>query len=410
MRIWIKLLLGGIIGAALGLFLPLHEGATAGLFSTISEIVLNIGRWVLFPLVFFSVAVATHELRQERQVIVVYGRIIGYLAAATAILVIFGTLSIVVLSPARIPIINEQHAPFSIPSFKAILLQLFPRNLFLIFTNEGNFLLPIYFLAFFIGLNFSFDRLITRPTVQFFDSIGRTFYHINSFVVELLSIGVIALSAYLLLGLRSSPDLGLFSQLLTVLVIDIVIVVFGLYPILLFYLGDRENPYRWLYATLASAIAGFFSGNSYFSLSVAIRHGKESLGVPRSIGGPAFPLAVLFGRSGTALVTAVSFVVILKSYSSLGITPLQVLWVMGAAFVVSLLLGSVPGMGAFVALSLLCGSYGKGLEEGYLILKPVAPLLISFGVLLDMITASLVSLLVARHERLQKEIDVKDYI
>ncbi len=410
MRIWIKLLGGGIIGAALGFFLPMNEGATADTFSVISDVVLNIGRWVLFPLVFFSVAVATHELRQDKRVFLVYGRIILYLAAATAILVIFGTLSIVVLSPARIPIIDEQHIAFSLPSFKDILFQLFPRNLFKIFGNEGGFLLPIYFLSFFIGLNFSFDRLITRPAFQLFDSLARIFYHINSFIVEILAIGMIALAAYLMLGMRASPDLGLFTQLLTVLVVDTVIVVFGLFPVLLFYLGERENPYRWLYATLAGAIAGFFSGNAYFSLSVTIRHGKESLGVPRSVGGPAFPLAVLFGRGGTALVTAVSFVVILKSYSSLGITFLQVLWVMGASFVVSYLLGSVPGMGAFVALSLLCGSYGKGLEQGYLILKPIAPLLVSFGVMLDMITASLVSLLVARHEGIQKEIEVKDYI
>ncbi|HUX20815.1 MAG TPA: cation:dicarboxylase symporter family transporter [Spirochaetia bacterium] len=410
MRIWIKLLLGSIIGVALGLFLPLKEGATAQTFSVISDIVLNIGRWVLFPLVFFSVAAATHELRQDKHVLVVFGRIIAYLAASTAILVIFGTLSIVLLSPARIPIIDEQHVAFTLPSFISILHQLFPQNMFTIFSNDGNFLLPIYFLAFFIGLNFSFDRLITRPTYQLFDSLGRIFYHINSFVVELLAIGMIALSAYLLLGLRASPDLGLFTQLITVLVIDVAIIIFGLYPVLLFYLGERENPYRWLYATLAPAIAGFFSGNSYFSISVTIRHGKESLGVPRTVGAPAYPLAVLFGRAGTALVTAVSFVVILKSYSSLGISIGQVFWVMGASLLVSFLLGSVPGMGAFVALSLLCSSYGKGLEQGYLILKPVAPLLVSIGVLLDMVTASLVSLLVARHEGLQKEIEVKDYI
>lgn len=410
MRIWIKLLVGGIIGVALGLFVPLRGGATAATFSVISEVILNIGRWVLFPLVFFSVAVATHELRQDKHVLAVYGRIIAYLAAATAILVIFGTLSILVFSPGRIPIIDEQHVAFSIPSFKHIILELFPRNLFTIFNGDGNYLLPIYFLSFFLGLNFSFDRLITRPTYQFFDSIGRIFYHINAFIVELLAIGMIALAAYLLLGMRASPDFGLFSQLLLVLGVDIAVVVFGLFPILLFYLGGRENPYRWLYATLAAAITGFVSGNAYFSLSVALRHGKESLGVPRSVGGPAFPMAVLFGRAGTAMVTAITFVVILKSYSSLGITVMQVLWVMGASFLIAYLLGSVPGMGAFVGLSLLCGMYGKGLEQGYLIVKPVAPLLVSFGVLLDMVVASLVSLLVARHEGIQKEISARDYI
>jgi aerobic C4-dicarboxylate transport protein len=410
MRIWIKLLVGSIIGVALGLFLPARDGATAETFSVISSIVLNVGRWVLFPLVFFSVAVGVYELRQDKKVLAILGRTIAYLAAATAILVIVGTVSIVALSPGRIPIIDEQHVAFTIPTFKEILLQLFPKNLFGIFNGDGNYLLPIYFLSFFIGLNFSFDRLITRPTSQLFDSLGRIFYHINSFIVEILPIGIIALAGYLVLQLRAAPDLGLFSQLLLVLVVDVAVVVFGLFPILLFYLGERENPYRWLYATTASAIAGFFSGDAYFSVSVALRHGKESLGVPRTVGSSSFPLAVLFGRAGSAFVTAVSFVVILMSYSSLGISVFQVLWVVGAAFLVSFMLGAVPGMGAFVATSLLCTMYGKGLEQGFLILNPVAPLLVSVGVLLDMIVASLVSLLVARHEHLSKEVETKDHI
>jgi hypothetical protein len=38
------------------------------------------------------------------------------------------------------------------------------------------------------------------------------------------------------------------------------------------------------------------------------------------------------------------------------------------------------------------------------------PILISFGVLLDVFTASLVSLLVSRHEEVLKEIEPADYI
>lgn len=410
MRIWIKLLLGGIIGSALGLFLPTAEGATANTLSLISQIVINIGRWVLFPLVFFSLAVAIYELRQDKKVLAVVGRAIVYLAATTAILVVLGIVTVIAFSPSRVPIIDEQHVAFTVPSFRQILLDLFPTNMFAIFTGDGNFLLPVYFLSFFIGLNFSFDRLITRPAVQLFDSLGRIFYHINSFVVEILPIGIIAISAYLLIGLRSATDLGLFSQLTLVLAIDVAVIVFGLFPVLLFYLGGRENPYRWLYATTAGAIAGFLSGDAYLSTAVALRHGKESLGIPRSVGATTYPLAVLFGRAGTAFVAAVSFVVILKSYSSLGISVFQALWVVGASFLVSFMLGSVPGMGAFVAVSLLCGMYGKGLEQGYLILKPVAPLLVGFGVLLDMIVAGLVSLLVARHVNVQQEIEMKDHI
>ena len=95
--------------------------------------------------------------------------------------------------------------------------------------------------------------------------------------------------------------------------------------------------------------------------------------------------------------------VIINSYSSLGITVSQVLWVLLYSFLFSFLTGPFPGLGVVVSLSALCGIYGKGLEDGFLILKPIFPLLISFSVFLDMVTAALVSLLVAKHEKLLKE-------
>ena len=410
MKIWVKLLLGSAVGILLGLFLPLNDGATGKVLSTISDVIMNIGKWVIFPLVFFSLAIGTFELRQEKKVLRVYGRMLLYIAGGALALVIFAVLSVLAFSPARIPIIDEAHVAFAIPSFTDILFQLFPANLFLVFTDKGNYLLPIAFLAFFLGLNFTFDRLITKPATQLFDSLSRIFYHINSFISEIIAIGMIALAAFFVVGIRADSDFNLFSQLVIVLGIDTVIIVFGIFPILLYYFGEKENPYRWLYGTVASAFTGFFSGNTYFSLSMLIRHGKESHGVPRKIGATTFPFAILFGRVGTAFVTAVSFMIVLKSYSSLGVSVLQALLVVGLSFLVTFLLGSVPGAGSFVALSVVCGMYGRGLEQGFLILKPVAPILISFGTLIDVLSAALMSLLVARHEEVQKEIDAKDYV
>ncbi len=410
MKIWVKLLLGSAVGIALGLFLPLNDGATAKVLSTVSEVILSIGKWVIFPLVFFSLAVGTFELRQEKKVLRVYGRMLLYIAGGALALVIVGVISVIAFSPARIPIIDEAHVALSIPSFTSILFQLFPANLFLIFTDKGDYLFPIAFLAFFLGLNFTFDRLITKPATQLFDSLSRIFYHINSFISEIIAVGMIALAAFFVVGIRADSDFGLFSQLIIVLGIDTVIIVFGIFPILLYYLGEKENPYRWLYGTVASGLTGFLSGNTYFSLSMLIRHGKESHGVPRKVGATTFPFAVLFGRIGTAFVTAVSFMIVLKSYSSLGVSLFQALLVVGLSFLVTFLLGSVPGAGSFVALSVVCGMYGRGLEQGFLILKPVAPILISFGTLIDVLSAALMSLLVARHEEVQKEIDAKDYV
>ncbi|MEW5817870.1 MAG: cation:dicarboxylase symporter family transporter [Spirochaetota bacterium] len=410
MKIWIKLLAGTCIGVLLGILLPKSDPQIKELFSYLSELAINVGRYGLLPLLFFSISIGTYELKQEQKLLRIYGRVFLYCVLSTALLVLIGSLSILIISPDRIPIIIEKEAAYNLPGMKEILLTIFPKNLFKVFMTDGSFLFPVCFLSFFLGLNFNFDRLITKPVVQFFDAMSRIFYQINSFFTELLGLGFIALSAFLIIQLRSTQELDLFMQIIVILCIDTVLIAFGIYPGILYLMGIKDNPFKWLYAIIAPALAGFVSKDSHFSLAFLIRHGKENLGIPRKIGSTTFTFFAVFGKAGTALVTTVTFIVILKSYSSLGINFIQVLWVMTFSFLVSFILGSVPGLGTIVALSILCSGYGKGVEEGYLILKPIAPLLVSFGVFLDVITSAFISLIVARLEESLKEVHASDYI
>ena len=408
MKIWIKFLLGCAIGTILGLLFP--SDAAFPVFEFLAKLTVQIARYAIFPLVFFSLAIGTYELKRENSVLRTYGRAILYMLLSSTMLSLLGTASVLVLSPDRIPIVIEEEIRYAIPTVQEVFLRIFPKNYFKVFTDSGDFLLPLAFLSLFLGLNFTFDRLVTRPAVQFFDSMSRIFYHINSFVMEILGIGVIAISAAFFITLRATPELALFKQLLIILGIDSVIVLLGIYPAVLYFLGGKSNPYKWLYAILAPAIAGFITGDGYFALGSMIKNGKENLGIPRKIGSATFPLLTIFGKAGTALVTSVSFIIILKSYTSLEITLAETSWVVLFSFLVSMALGSVPGLGVIVSLSVLSSRFGGGYEEGFLILKPVAPLLLSFGVLLDIATASFVSLLVAKHEKSQKEIEVGEFI
>ncbi|TFG63424.1 MAG: dicarboxylate/amino acid:cation symporter [Spirochaetales bacterium] len=278
------------------------------------------------------------------------------------------------------------------------------------FTYEGNLLYPLIFLSFLLGINFNFDRLITKPVVQFFDSISRVFYHINSLVIELIGFGIIPLAANLVLQLRINPERILFKQLALILGIDSVIIIFGVFPLILYFFGGRQNPYKWIYAALSSAIAGFVSRDSFFTLSILTKHGRESYGIPRKVGSAVFPLLSMIGKAGTAMVASVGFLLIIKSYSSLGITWFQFFWVLLFTFLTSFLLGSAPATGSLVAISFLCKFYGRGIEEGYLILNGIMLILISFGVLIDVISHSAIALLVTKHENLHQEIETNNFI
>lgn len=408
MKIWVKILAGTIIGVVLGALLPRSPGAQE-IFGYLSRLFLQVGRYVVFPVAFFGMMVGTHELRRERILPSVYGRLVLYLFGSTLLLVLVGMLTFLVFSPERIPIIVEEERALELPGLKETLLSLFPENLFQALVGAGSLLLPLLFLAFLLGVNLNYDLRVTSPVIQLADSLARIFYHINSLLCELFAFAMVVLCAYFLMTLRGS-ELTLFRQMLIILGIDTALIVFAVYPALLYLLGERVNPYKWLYALVAPALVAFFTGDNYLSLSILTKHGRENLGVPRRVGATVYPLFAVFGRAGSAMVAAAAFLLVLKSYSSLEISFLQFLWTLLFAVIVSLALGSVPGLGAYVALSALCAAYGKGLQEGYLILRPVAALMVSFGALLDVLTSGFVSWLVARQQRIAEDVEIYDFV
>jgi aerobic C4-dicarboxylate transport protein len=406
MKIWIKLLIGSLIGLAAGFFIPV---SAQGAFDSISSLLIGIGRYALFPFIFFSLGIGTSELRQEKRLLRVYFSVFKYLVLSAGLLIIIGTLSVLVFPPERIPITIEADRAFSAVSVVDGLKVIFPRNLFGVFFGSGDFLLPVVVLAFLLGLNMDFDRQLTRPVVQLFDSLSRIFYHLNSLIVELFAVALVIIAAARVSHL-SHADLGMYKQIIIIVAVDVVVVAFGVFPGALYLMGIRENPYKWLYASIGPAIAGLFTGDQYISLGFVTKHGKESLGVPRMVGSAVYPLFAILGRAGTAMVSTVSFILILRSYSSLEITFLQTLWVMFFSFVVSFILGAVPGIGAFYSIFMLCSIYAKGLQEGYLILRTIAPLLVSFGAFIDVLSSAFVSLLVAREENVWTEVESENFI
>jgi hypothetical protein len=96
------------------------------------------------------------------------------------------------------------------------------------------------------------------------------------------------------------------------------------------------------------------------------------------------------------MVAIVSFIVIYKSYSRLGISSTEIFALGAHALAISFLLARHPGDGAYIALAVLWIGYGRSFETGYLILKPLAFYLIAVGTFLDVVIASFASFAIAR--------------
>ena len=395
MKIWLKIGLGGIAGIIMGLYLPASMGDTGGLFVFLAELAVRIGRYALVPMVFFGLTITVYDLHSEKKLFAICRKTALWAVCASLGMAVIGVILVLVFSPGRIPIIMETQVLLEQPNIGSLLLRVFPANLFMLFVDSTDFLLPVLVFALFFGFVLSHGRSLFHTVVEASDSLSRIFYRMNSFVSEFIFVGGIACAAYLMLRLRKVTEPSLFRELFLVLGGGSLIIAFGIFPLLLYFLRGRKKPFLWMYAQLAPALGAFLSGDVYFSLGLAMRHSREVLGIPRKATAACYPFLAVFTRGGSAMITAMCFIVIFRSYSSLEMGFLQILWIIAASFGISFLLGAVPGMGAFVGIAMLCGLYGKGLEEGFLILRPIAVFLVSLGVFLDTVCMSFVVTLVS---------------
>lgn len=408
MKIWLKILIGVVLGLLIGVFAPLG-GFLPKAASFGSILILRVGRSLVVPLFLFSATLAVYQLHEDKQLLKTLFLSFALALAFTAGLTLFGIISVLAVNPARIPIPAggvEPDVAFNLADF---FLRLFPDGLFDIFHSSG-FLLPAFFLAVILGIVMSAERANAKPAVLLVDSLSRISYHLNNYFSEFLAFGVVFLCADGVFQMRSVADPSRYHALVALVFADALIAALVLVPATLYFSCGRKNPYRYLYALLAPSLTAFFSGDVNFSLGILCKHAKESLGIRRRANSLQTATSLLLGRAGSSMVAAVTFIIIIKSYSSLGISPFQVAWVLGAATLVSLVLGSTPGTGSMTAVVLLCSLFGSGFETGYQIVRPIAWPLIASGAFVDAIVAGASSLIGAKRMGMQEDKESRFFI
>lgn len=410
MKVWFKLLVGSVLGIVIGFLLPADNRLIIDKLAWVAELAIRIGRYGLVPVLVFSLTIAVYELRQDGQF---WGLVLKtfLVMAATAVFVIsVGVIATLLFPPARIPILIEEQAEAISLNAASNILDVFPFNMFSAVSGGGVYLLPACVFAFFLGMGLSYDRNYTKPVIALADSLSRIFYHIAAFFSEILGIVMIVLSAYWAVRFHHALNAEVFRDLILLLGVLSAVLGFGILPLFLYFVQPKANPWLVLYGSLSQALAGFFSGDINFTLPVIFRHVKDNLGVRRRSSTVTTALFAVFGRAGSAMAAAAAFIVIINSYSSLGITAKDIFMIAGRAIGISFLLAGRPGDGAYIALAALCQGYGGGFEAGYLILKPLAFYLIAVGTFLDTMICSVAAYGISRASGFQEDKEIGHFI
>jgi Na+/H+-dicarboxylate symporter len=396
MKVWVKLLIGSILGITLGFLLPDSQRVMEAMV-WLEQFTLRVGRYVVVPMLVFSLTIGIYELRMDKQFWPLVLKNCLLIIGISAFVISVGVLVACVIQPVRIPIFAEEQLEKIGLDIAGNIKDLFPYNMLSVLAGDGIYLFPICIFAFFFGMGLSYDkRSYSKPIISIVDSLSRVFYHIVLFFIEILGFLIIVLSCYWTVQFRDVLRADIFRDLMLLLGIFAAVLAFGILPLFLYFLRPKSNPWAVLYGSLGPAITAFFSGDINFTLPVLLSHAKENFGVQRRSNTITLALFSTFCRAGSAMVAIVSFIVIYKSYSRLGISSTDILALGAHALAISFLLARHPGDGAYIALAVLCIGYGRSFETGYLILKPLAFYLIAVGTFLDVVIASFASFTIAQ--------------
>lgn len=409
MKIWIKYLIGIVLGIATAILLPFDGDFSKNLLNFFYEFAIRFGRYTILPVIVFGVSTAVFKLRVSKKVLPVGVLLVVVLLVTTAALTLLGLISTLIIQLPRIPIPTGTESDIPGISFSQLLFRLLPFSSFDSLLEDA-FLLPAFLFASLAGAGCATDINDSKHAVNVLESFSKVAYNVMSFFVDTLSIGMMAITCYWFIDARAVLLEGSFTPLIIMLTANLVLVLFVIYPVAIHFLCRGAHPFKILYASVCPITTAFFSGDTNVTLPVALKHGRESLGINRYVSDVIYPVFSVFARGGTALVTTICFVVILRSYSSLSISFTDVMWIASVAFGLSFLLGEIPMGGSFMVLTIMCVMYGRGFEAGYLLLKPMAALMGAFSAAIDAGTMMFGSYFVAQKMKAVENYELKNFI
>jgi Na+/H+-dicarboxylate symporter len=394
MKLWLKYCAGILVGAALYLVAPKALFEPTGFLRQGAEIALRIGYYAFLPMLVTGLPLAVMKLFEEKKFWPIARRSFVYFVVSSLIASLLGILVAQIPDIARLPLLADT-ASTAAQGIGQRLVELFPANLGSLSVFSGNLAIPLLLLGLVVGFAMAHDPSAAKPVANLLDSASRIFYTINTFITEVFSVLLIPVTADSLNSLSKSLGNGAFSSFAAVLLLSSTAAVL-LIPLVAYFALGRKNPFPFIFAFLASSLAALASGNLRFAAGTMVREGAEDMGLRRRYSSVILPMGLVFGRAGTTFVSAMCSIFILSSYSplagSLG-NMLLLLVVVPAATVVSG--AEIPG-GPIGVLTLVCGIFGKGFENGYLVATPIALLLSIAATALDLLWVGISQVLCAR--------------
>ncbi len=299
--LWLQVLVGIVLGVAIGIFFP-H---TAVALKPLGDGFIKLIRMTLAPIIFATVVVGIARMGDLKEVGRVGAKALIYFEVVSTIALLLGVVAADVLHPGRGMNINAASLDTSAIStyttgaqqtgVVSFLLNIIPSSAGEPFVS-GN-ILQIILLSVLFGLALAQFRSAASPLIDWLDLVLKAMFGIVKFIMVLSPIAAMGAMAYTVgqYGVSSLVQLAQFTAELWAVSILFVVVVLGIIARmagfslfkLMRYLGDE------LLITAGTA--------SSEAVLAPVMLKLEQVGCPEAIVGMVIPAGYTFNAGGTAI-------------------------------------------------------------------------------------------------------------
>ncbi len=354
MKLWAKILLAIVSGAACGYLL----GPQAEYLKPVGTLFLNMLKMLIVPLMFSSMTMGITNMPDSKKLGRVGLRACAMYAATTLLAIAVGILVSSALGfgyEMRLAP-NVQTATHELPTLKALMESMVPSNPVAAFAS-GNIIQIIIFSLFFgTALNLTGEK--ARPIISFVESLSAVCLKLTGMVMAFSPIGVFALIAWTTgtFGLDMMVPVLKFLASYWITALLFMVIVFSF--ILRVLAGLSAWPFFKNMAPVFATAASTCSSSA--SLPITLQIAEEKLGISKSLSNFVLPLGCSLNMNGSSLFQAMSAIFIAQAYGiELELT--HIITLTATVCMASLGTASVPGAGLLM-LSIVFASLGIPLE------------------------------------------------
>ena len=346
-----------VLGIITGLLMQNHADITDAYIKPVGTIFLNLLKFIVVPIVLFSIMSGIISLSDIRKVGSIGVKIIIYYMCTTAVAIVIGLVGGNVFK-RFFPILETSDLKYEASEATPVMdtiVGIFPSN-FIAPLSEAT-MLQVIVMALLIGFAIILVGEEAAPAVKGINSFNAIFMKCMEMILKLSPIGVFCLICPVV-ATNGATILGSLAMVLLTAYICYLAHMVIVYSFTVKTIGGL-SPIEFLRGQLPAIIFAFSSSSSVGTLPLNMK-GCEKMGADKEITSFVLPLGATINMDGTAIYQGVCAIFIASCYG-ISLTPSQMVTIVLTATLASIGTAGVPGAG-MVMLAMVLASVGLPLD------------------------------------------------